>query len=107
VQPRRASAALASGAAGVGGHPVQGRGPPPPECDGLSAGYKVGPHGNLAVGDVLAGLARALRHSAASQGAGVAEDAAGAELDSGEFDGSVMGVGNTFKNIYTFIWMNV
>lgn len=71
----RAPAAMASGAAGIGGHPVQGavhRGP----VYGLSSGHKGRPHGDLAVGDVLAGLAGALGNSAASQGAGIAEDAA-------------------------------
>lgn len=34
----------------------------------------------MAVGNVLAGLARALCHRAAAKGAGAAEDAAGGEL---------------------------
>ncbi len=75
----RAAAIPASGTAGVGGHPVQGliyRGP----VYGLPAGHKGGPHGDLAVGDVLAGLARALRRRATAQGTGIAEDATGAEL---------------------------
>jgi len=48
VQPWRASAAVASGAVGIGGHPVQGAIASPP-------GTKGGPHGDLAVCDVLAG----------------------------------------------------
>jgi hypothetical protein len=82
VQPWRSPAAAASGAAGVSGHPVQGpvhRSP----VDGLSSRHKGRPHGDLAVGDMLAGPARALGHSAASQGAGAAEDAAGAEVGIG------------------------
>ena len=43
--------------------------------------------GDLAVGDVLASLARALGHRAAAQGAGIAEDAAGAELGLGSVRG--------------------
>jgi len=75
----RAATISASGAAGVGGHPVQGAvysGP----VYGLPAGHKGGPHWNLAVADVLESQARALCHSAATQGAGAAEDPAGAEL---------------------------
>ena len=79
AQPWRAAAATASGAAGIGGHPVQGPVHRRP-VDGLSSGHKGRPHGDLAVGDMLAGLARALGHSAASQGAGTAEDAAGADF---------------------------
>jgi hypothetical protein len=60
VQPRLAPAAAASGAAGAGGHPVQGRGPQPPEYDGLSTGHKGNPGGDLAVGDVLSGTGRAI-----------------------------------------------
>jgi hypothetical protein len=82
VQPWRAPAALASGAAGVGGHPVQGPIDSRPVY-ALSAGHKGRPHGDLAVGDVLAGLARAIRHRAAAKGAGAAEDAAGAEVGLG------------------------
>ena len=36
---------------------LRARGPPPPEYYGLPVGHKGGPHGDLAVGDVLAGLA--------------------------------------------------
>ena len=82
VQPWRAPAALASGAAGIGGHPVQSLvhcGP----IDGLSSGHKRRPGRDLAVGDVLAGPASAIGHSAVSQEAGAAEDAAGAELGLG------------------------
>ena len=75
----RAAAIPASGAAGVGGHPVESPVYSHPVY-GLPAGHKGGPHWNLAVGYMLAGLARALRHSATAQGAGAAEDAAGAEL---------------------------
>jgi len=46
-------------------------------------GTKGDPGGDLAVGDVLAGLARALGHSATAQGAGIAEDAAGGEVGFG------------------------
>ena len=75
----RAAAIPASCAAGVGGHPVQSPVYSRPVY-GLSAGHKGGPHGYLAVADVLAGLAGALGNSATAQGAGIAEDAAGAEL---------------------------
>jgi hypothetical protein len=69
----RAAAISASGAAGVGGHPVESPvhfGP----VYGLPTGYEGRPHGDLAVGYVLASLARAIRHCAAAQGAGGAED---------------------------------
>lgn len=79
AQPWRASDAAASGAASVCCHPVQGAvhsGPSPWPLHG----YKGRPHGDLAVGDVLAGLARALGNNAAAQGAGAAKDAAGADF---------------------------
>jgi hypothetical protein len=73
---------VASGAVGVGGHPVQGPIDSRPVY-GLSAGHKGRPGGDLAVCDVLSGAGRALRRRAAAQGAGAAEDAAGAELGFG------------------------
>jgi len=75
----RAAAIAASGAAGVGGHPVQ-RFVYSRPVYGLPAGHKGGPHGDLAVGYMLSGLAGALRHNAAAQGAGITEDVAGTEL---------------------------
>ena len=63
----RPAAISASGTAGVGGHPVQSPVYSRPVY-GLSAGYEGRPHGDLAVGYVLAGLARALGHSAAAVG---------------------------------------
>ena len=75
----RAAAVPASGAAGVGGHPVESPVYSRPVY-GLPAGHKGGPHWNLAVGYMLAGAGRALCSSAAAQGAGAAEDPAGAEL---------------------------
>jgi hypothetical protein len=68
VLPWRAPAAVASGAAGAGGHPLQGQGPQPPEYYGLSSGHIGRPGGDLAVGYVLAGAGRAIRRRAASQG---------------------------------------
>ena len=78
----RAAAIPASCAAGVGGHPVQGFVYSRPVY-GLPAGYEGRPHGDLAVGYMLAGQARALGNSAAAQGAGAAEDPAWAELGLG------------------------
>ena len=75
----RAAAISASGAASKGGHPVQGAVYSCPVY-GLPAGYEGRPHGDLAVGYVLASLARAVRHCAAAKRAGAAEDAAGTEL---------------------------
>ena len=75
----RAAAISASGAAGVGGHPVESPVYSRP-VNGLSSGHEGRPHGDLAVGYVLASQARALRHRAAAKGAGAAEDATGAEL---------------------------
>ena len=67
------------GAAGVGGHPLQGAVYSRP-IYGLSSDDKGRPHGDLAVGYMLASLVRAIRCRAATKGAGTAEDAAGAEL---------------------------
>ena len=75
----RAAAVPASGTAGVGGHPVQGAINSRP-VDSLSSRHKGRPHGDLAVGYVLASQSRAIRHRAAAQGAGATEDAAGAKL---------------------------
>lgn len=99
----RAAAIPASGAAGVGGHPVQGAVYSRPVY-GLPAGHKWGPHGDLAVGYMLAGLAGALRRRATAQRAGIAEDAAGAER--------VFGSVHRFfhaalENIYTFFLRGV
>jgi hypothetical protein len=63
-----------------------------PEYYGLSCGHKGRPGGNLAVGDVLSGLARALGQRAASEGQEPQRMAQGAKWDWVGIEGSVMKV---------------
>jgi hypothetical protein len=101
VRPRRAPVALASGAAGVGGHPVQGRGPQPPEYAGLSSGHKGSPGGDLAVGDMLAGLAALSAAAPLPRGQALQRMQREASWDWVGFEVSVMRGSIALENIYT------